>query len=141
MWPSGSKRNCAGAKERPALSNVCPRPVNLTPGKTTARSVTRGFMRDPAATLFDRARWLHSTRYGASCQNPARTPRRRGRPIGEPDPRVTHRNQQLTIFSPLRPDAQFTPFILHHIDAIEHEIYQHLLQLHTVSCRRRKCRV
>src|SRR3984893_4291289 len=59
----------------------------------------------------------------------------------KPDARVTHRNQELTIFGSLRRDAQFTAFILLGLDAIEHEVHQYLLQLHTIRCRRWKRRV
>jgi NADPH:quinone reductase len=41
----------------------------------------------------------------------------------KPHARVTHRNQQLTIFGSLRRDAQFTALILYCLDAIEHEVH------------------
>jgi hypothetical protein len=41
------------------------------PGKTTARSVVRNFMRSKAATLAHHAIRLHSTRNGIHCQDPA----------------------------------------------------------------------
>jgi hypothetical protein len=59
----------------------------------------------------------------------------------KPDARVAHRNQQLAILAPLRRDAEFAAFILHRLDAIEHEVHQHLLQLHAIHCRRWQRRV
>src|SRR6516162_3223104 len=56
----------------------------------------------------------------------------------KPCPRVTHRNQQLTIFGPRGRDAQLTALILHCLDAVEHQVHQYLLQLNVIRCRRWK---
>jgi hypothetical protein len=48
--------------------------------------------------------------------------------------RIADRDQKLTIVALLRLDRKFTSsaHVLHGFDAIEHEVHQYLLQLHTV---------
>jgi hypothetical protein len=48
---------------------------------------------------------------------------------------INDRDEQLAIFGQLRLDAEFTACVSHCLNAIEHEIHEHLLQLHTVCHR------
>src|SRR5258708_10119694 len=48
---------------------------------------------------------------------------------------ITHRHHNFLVFRPLRPDRKFASgiHVLDGIDAIEHEVHEHLLQLHPIS--------
>ena len=59
---------------------------------------------------------------------------------GQPDTGIADRDQQLTVFRSLRLDREFARpiYIFHRIDAVGHEVHQHLLQLHAISHDLRK---
>src|SRR5713101_9675981 len=62
---------------------------------------------------------------------------------GKPYAGIADGHLKLLVFRSLRPDGQLTRsvHVLHRIDAIDHKVHQHLLQLHAISCNRGKlCR-
>jgi len=58
----------------------------------------------------------------------------------EPHAGIADRDHQLAVFGLLRLDGEFARpiYIFHRIDAISHEVHQHLLQLHAISHDLRK---
>jgi len=50
------------------------------------------------------------------------------------DPRITYRDQQLAILHLLRPYRKFAGggYVLHGVDAVNHQVHEYLLQLDTV---------
>src|ERR1700758_5293174 len=58
----------------------------------------------------------------------------------EPHACIADRDQHLTLLTALRLDAQLARpvTILHCVDAVHHEVHQHLLQFHAISHDRRK---
>src|SRR6267143_111938 len=52
-----------------------------------------------------------------------------------PHARIADRDQHLTILTALRLDVELARHlhILHRVDAVHHEVHQHLLQLHAIS--------
>ena len=59
----------------------------------------------------------------------------------ESDTRIAHRNHWPTIIASLRRHGQVTARVFHRLDAVQHEVNQYLLQLHTVSYRSGKRRI
>src|ERR1700674_5673915 len=53
----------------------------------------------------------------------------------KPHARIADRDQHVTILAELRLDGELARpiHILHRIDAVYHEVHQHLLQLHAIS--------
>ena len=53
---------------------------------------------------------------------------------GQAHTRVADGHLKLLVFRSLRRDGQLSRplYLLHRIDAVDHEVHQHLLQLHTV---------
>ena len=63
---------------------------------------------------------------------------------GQPGPCVMNRNLDLAILTQLRLHRKHAARVLHRLDAIQHEVHQHLLQLHPVRHRHwedRACKV